>query len=244
MKKTIGMLILLCAVLFAAAVQADTCRSAQDHDYGEWQTVVEPGCIESGRREAVCRICGYAKKEMLAVLGHDWGELTVTREPTCVKTGEAERVCLRCGSAKQTQIGKIDHSWGEWYVLSEPVGKQKGTRESACTVCAAKRQEGFYQQGTLYEGMEPCEEVVRLQVMLSDLGFYKGSISGGQYGELTTSSVAHFQRHIHLEDSGVADWQTQAALKIAWEKTTGKTYADMQLPETTEITETTKETDE
>ena len=60
------------------------------------------------------------------------------------------------------------------------------------------------------------------------LGYYEGSVGGGQYGDLTTSAVAHFQRSVLLEGSGVADPQTQSVLKIIWEKQTGKTIEDLQ----------------
>ena len=228
MKKSIGALILLSAVLLVSSAAAQTCKKPQDHQYGEWQTVVEPGCIKSGRREAVCEVCGYAKKEMLAVLGHEWGELTTKKAPTCTKEGVGERVCLRCNQAKQVKLGKIEHTWGEWSIKSKPEAGKQGIRESVCSVCSVKHSEAFYLDGTLYEGMKPCSEVTYLQLMLSDLGYYEGSVGGGQYGELTTSAVAHFQRSVLLEGSGVADPQTQSALKIIWEKQTGKTIEDLQ----------------
>ena len=61
-----------------------------------------------------------------------------------------------------------------------------------------------------------------MQEKLRDLGFYKGSIRSGQFGDLTTSAVARFQRSVGMEGSGIADPQTLNMLTIAWEKATGK----------------------
>lgn len=196
-----------------------------EHNYGEMTVKKEPDCTQKGTGEYTCIDCGMAKRESIESLGHDWGKTTVTKEPTCTKTGVSEEACLRCGRVRKTTLDKIAHSFDEWMVTREPQGKRKGLRVSACTVCERACEEYFYPEGTLYEGMEPSEEVIRLQEMLRDLGFYKGSIRSGQFGDLTTSAVVRFQESIDLEGTGLADAQTIGALRIAWEKATGKTDA-------------------
>ena len=196
------------------------------HKDGEMVVTKEPTCTASGIGEYTCADCGRVKKEKIAKLGHDMGEMVVTKEPTCTKTGTAEEACKRCEYVKTTKLNKTEHPWGEWIVTREPEGKRKGLRVSTCTTCTAKRENTFYWEGTLYKDMEPCEEVIRLQEMMRDLGLYKGNIRSGSYGEMTAESVAHFQRSVGLEETGVADKLTIGALQVAWEKATGKKVVD------------------
>ena len=197
------------------------------HKDGELQVTKEPTCTANGTGEYVCADCGRAKKENISKLGHDWDDMKATKEPTCTAKGTGEKTCLRCGRVQTSTLERIEHAWGEWTVTREPEGKRKGLRAGECTVCGQKREEVFFWEGTLYEGMEPCQEVIRLQEQLRDLGFYKGSIRSGQYGDLTTSAVARFQRSVNLDGSGIADPQTQSMLNIAWQKATGKSLTLM-----------------
>ena len=193
------------------------------HNDGEMKVVKEPTCTANGTGEYTCADCGRVRRETIKRLGHDWGEMAVTKEPTCTKTGTGTQTCKRCAAEQKTTLERTEHPFGEWTVTREPQGKRKGLRVSACAVCGRERQESFFYEGTLYEGMEPCEEVIRMQEKLRDLGFYKGAIRSGQFGDLTTSAVAKFQKSVNMDETGIADQQTLGALNIAWEKATGKT---------------------
>lgn len=196
-----------------------------EHNYGEMQVIKEPTCTENGTGEYVCVDCGAKKRARIEKLGHDFGEMNVTKEPTCKKAGAGEQTCQRCAAVRKSTIAKLEHAWGEWNVTREPQGKRKGVRTGVCAMCGLERQEHFYWEGTLYEGMAACEEVIRMQEKLRDLGLYKGSIRSGQFGEMTTSAVAKFQKSVGLEGTGIADADTLGALDIAWEKATGKSAA-------------------
>lgn len=193
------------------------------HKDGEMVVTKEPTCTESGTGEYTCADCGRKRRETIKKLGHDLGEMVVTKEPTCTATGTGEEACKRCSYVRKSKLEKTEHPFGEWTVTREPQGKRKGVRVSICTVCGRERQENFFHEGTLYEGMKANEAVIRMQEKLRDLGFYKGAIRSGQFGDLTTSAVARFQQSVGMEGSGVADQQTLDALKAAWEQATGKT---------------------
>lgn len=195
----------------------------KEHNFGEMKVTKEPTCVNSGVGEYTCADCGKVKRENIAKLGHEFGEMKVTKEPTCTATGTGEAVCQRCGKAQTKRLDAIEHPYGEWKVMREPDGKHKGLRVSACTMCGRERKNYFYNEGTLYEDMEACPEVIALQEKLRDLGMYKGSINSGKFGSLTTEAVSRFQQSIGMEATGVADSQTLGALDIAWEKATGKT---------------------
>ena len=70
--------------------------------------------------------------------------------------------------------------------------------------------------------MEPCEEVIRLQEMLRDLGYYNGNIRSGTFGSMTSKVVSRFQRDHGMEMTELADPETLAAIQAEWEKLTGQ----------------------
>ena len=188
------------------------------HEYGEMTVAVEPTCTQNGKGESFCAVCGHKKTETLAKLGHDWGEVSVTQEPTCAKKGKGEQICARCGKTQTVSIDHLEHVYGEYTVTSQPDGKKKGTRVAACTLCGKERTERFYDEGTLYEDMEPCEAVITMQTQLKDVGYYNGRIRTGKFGEGTTRAVAKFQQANGLKQSGIADPATLEAIQSAWEK--------------------------
>ncbi len=197
------------------------------HAYGEMTVTREPTCTADGRGEYTCATCGRKKAETIDALGHDWGETVTVKAPTCKASGTGEQTCLRCGRTRTVKIDRLEHVWGDWTVTREPEGARRGERTCACTLCGRARSERFYPEGTLYEDMEPCEDVIAMQEKLRDLGYYKGSIRSGTYGELTSGAVARFQKEHGLSDHGVADGETLAAITAAWEAQTGKTAVDV-----------------
>ena len=192
------------------------------HTLGEMTVTKEPGCTFSGKGEYTCLICGGKVNERLDKLGHDWGEMTVTKEPTCKTTGTGDVTCLRCGKGQSQRIDKLEHIYGEWEITAEPEGKKKGTKSSVCELCGDAKTQRFYWEGTLYQDMEPCEEVIRLQEMLRDLGYYSGNIRSGTFGSLTGKAVSRFQREHGMKATEIADPETITAIEAAWEKKTGK----------------------
>lgn len=195
------------------------------HEYGEMVVVTEPTCTKNGRGEYTCAVCGKVKGESIPSLGHDWGEAVVTKEPTCKTSGVGTQTCTRCGKTRNARITPLEHVFGEWTVTRQPQGKKKGIREHACTLCGTVKSEYFYAEGTLYEDMTPCGEVIVLQERLRDLGYYNGSIRSGAFGSLTAGAVARFQKDNGLEETGLADIATREAIDSAWEKATGKSAA-------------------
>lgn len=201
-----------------------------EHVYGEMAVVKEPTCTAEGRGEYTCEGCGKIKSQRLDKLGHDWQIVSVSKEPTCHADGSGDRICQRCGREQTGRIDKLEHAWSEWTVTQEPDGGKQGVRVSTCALCGDEQSERFYEEGTLYQDMEPCEEVIRLQVMLKDMGYYSGNIRSGQFGELTGRAVSRFQKANGMTESSVADAGTMQAITSAWEKKTGKSAAEIELP--------------
>ena len=106
---------------------------------------------------------------------------------------------------------------------------------AVCTLCGEARTERFYTEGTLYEGMQANEAVIRLQEQLRDLGFYKGNIRSGSFGELTTEAVARFQEKHGMRGHGVADLETLKLIEEEWNKAFGaKTLGTAEMAEAME----------
>lgn len=194
------------------------------HNYGEMEIVTEPTCRGEGRGEYVCQDCGKKKRETLPSLGHDWEITSVKKEPTCKQTGTGEKTCRRCGRKQDGTLERLEHVFTEWEIEKMPSGKTKGVRTHTCTLCGTKETDRFYEEGTLYQDMEPCEEVMKLQHMLRELGYYGGNIRSGTYGANTGKAVSKFQKNHGMAATEVADPATIAALVSAWEEKTGNVY--------------------
>ena len=193
-----------------------------EHSYGEMVVTKEPTCTAQGKGERVCSGCERKRILDIDKLGHDWETISVSKEPTCTAQGKGEQRCARCGAERTAKLNMIEHAWGEWTITQEPDGLTKGVKENACTVCGAKGRVRFYHEGTLYQDMEPCEEVIRLQQMLKDLGIYDGPIRSGSYGKQTGNAVGRFQKENGMERTEVADPATIEKIVSAWEAKTGK----------------------
>ena len=76
--------------------------------------------------------------------------------------------------------------------------------------------------------MPANEAVIRLQEQLRDLGYYKGSIRSGKFGEMTTESVARFQEKHGMKGHGVADLETLALIEDEWNKAFGAEILDAE----------------
>lgn len=192
------------------------------HTVEQWTVTKEPTCTEDGARSAYCTVCGSFLRVKLDKLGHDWQVLEADKAPTCDSSGTGTLICSRCGRTKTGKIAKLTHQFTPWTVTSEPRGKTKGTREHTCTLCGKTFSEKFYYEGTLYEGMMPNEEVIRLQVMLRDLGYYTGKISSGSFGSMTGKAVYNFQKAQGLPATEVADIPTLQRMAALWMAKTGR----------------------
>ena len=214
MKKT--WMIACVLLLLAAAVSPASAECKDKHSFGSYKTKRSATCRQTGLEFRYCRNCDHWEKREIPKLPHEAESWTVTREATCTAAGSDGQACTRCGRTRTVKTDLLEHAWGEWTVTKEPSGANRGTRERACALCGRKQTERFFPEGTLYRDMTPCEEVIRLQEMLRDLGEYQGSIRTGQFGEQTYKAVARFQRKHGLKETGVVDAETLESIRAAW----------------------------
>ena len=196
----------------------------KEHNYGEMTVIKAPTCLGEGRGEYACVDCGKKKRETLDSIGHDYAVTSAKTAPTCKSGGYGEMTCQRCGRTKKGDIPRLEHDYTEWDIEKMPSGRNKGLRHRSCTLCGREENERFFEEGTLYQDMTPCEEVMKLQKMLRDLGYYGGTIRSGTYGANTGKAVARFQKGNGMAATEVADAATIAAIVTAWETATGNAY--------------------
>ena len=76
-----------------AAVHVD----AEQHAFGAWQTVEQPGCEQPGTISRTCTNgCGLKQTAAVPALGHDWNSGTLLAAPEGVRCGIVEHTCGRC----------------------------------------------------------------------------------------------------------------------------------------------------
>ena len=72
---------------------------AEQHVFGAWQTVEQPGCEQPGTISRTCTNgCGLKQTAAVPALGHDWDEGVVTTKPDGVLCGILHVTCKRCSA--------------------------------------------------------------------------------------------------------------------------------------------------
>lgn len=74
----------------------------------------EATCVEDGRINTVCVVCGYLQKyEVIKAPGHDYKE-EILKNATCVEVGQVKKVCSVCGDEVIEDIPLTKHTWNEY----------------------------------------------------------------------------------------------------------------------------------
>ena len=116
----------------------ETEPAPHEHSFGDWMTVREPTCSQTGEQQRVCA-CGVIDTQAIGTLDH-----TVVKDdaiaPTCTELGWTEgehcAVCSYVISA-QNSIPAYGHNWGEWYESKAPTETEQGEKRRDCEVCDA-----------------------------------------------------------------------------------------------------------
>lgn len=101
------------------------------HNFGEWQTVLEPTCEEEGRKEKLCG-CGKNKIRFISAKGHSFGEWYVLQNATEDENGFMRRKC-ECGFCETREYSLIGDVAGVLYVDSQAQENGNGSFESPFT---------------------------------------------------------------------------------------------------------------
>jgi len=123
--------------------------------------------------------------------------------------------CTEEGKDGATVMTNNPHVYGDWAIITEAPSNAPGLRSHACLYCGYACEETYNPAGTLYPGMDKCDEVKELQQLLIEKKIIK-TIADGDYGKRTQEGVKAFQRMAGLEETGIAYPETIEALR-SWQ---------------------------
>ena len=103
------------------------------HNYGEWETTLEPTCTTTGTEKQICSICNYENIRTVSTIAHSY-EIFREEKPTCFVRGTAIYKCANCTASYVEDLAP-QHT----YVIDEavaPTCTETGLTEGEhCTAC-------------------------------------------------------------------------------------------------------------
>ena len=88
------------------------------HSFGDWTTVENPTCTESGKKTHTCANCGYVEEEVIPATGHDYHSAVTA--PTCTGNGYTTHICANCGDTyTDTVVEANGHSFDDTWKSNE-----------------------------------------------------------------------------------------------------------------------------
>ena len=112
----------------------DTYVDALGHDMGEWTTVTEATCTETGSERRDCSRCDHYETRTIMATGHSYEH--VVTAPTCVEKGFVTHTCSACGdSYVDTYVDALGHDMGEWITVTEATCTEDGSERRDCSRC-------------------------------------------------------------------------------------------------------------
>ena len=145
---TLALVLLLGMAPTAHAIMMDptdtVCMYGGDHQWMDWVTDPEPGCITEGRKTRYCGVCQYQQTETIPALGHDFrDDWSVMNEPGCETDGMAIRFCHRCQQEETRSIPALGHDWDGGKVTKETSCRENGIITYTCNRCGATKTENI-----------------------------------------------------------------------------------------------------
>ena len=150
MKKALKLTIVAILVLLFSALFLTSCETLQQfcsHEWGEWQTTLEPTCQDVGSRERTCSKCGAIDDEDISEIEHEAMWVTVT-EATCEEQGEKTLICKNCENTLDVQkIPSMGHHQSDLITVDPTCGSAGYTR-TECTTCGMEMSCEYFGEPT------------------------------------------------------------------------------------------------
>ena len=129
-----------CSVCNAVLVATQTI-SATGHNYGAWNTVLNPTCEDMGKEERTCSTCNTKEKNSLSALGHEWLDWQEFKKPDCINDGKNIRDCSRCSDKDYQTVSAKGHQFGDWETIQQPSCIANGCQKRRCNNCTHSEEE-------------------------------------------------------------------------------------------------------
>ena len=104
------------------------------HSWGNWHGTGGT-CVNPGRQERSCTVCGATETRTGTGGEHDWGAWKTIKPGTCVESGEEERTCNLCGKTESRITGGGGHQYGAYETVKGPKCTEPGRKEHYCRYC-------------------------------------------------------------------------------------------------------------
>lgn len=103
----------------------DNVNEHVEHDFGEWNTLIEPTCTESGEAERYCVVCKCRESKYIPAKDHDWTNWSSWSPTQCNNEGFDFRQCMRCDEVEYRSLGYGPHLFYDGWVVNYigPYGK-------------------------------------------------------------------------------------------------------------------------
>ena len=131
MKKTVFSLVIILACLFSVSC-------GHNHFYGDWITMKQPTCGESGIMERYCS-CGEKEIQYINPTGEHTYVSEVIKEATCNENGTMRYTCTVCGNTYDEPIEASHFFYTE--TVKIPDRNNDGVVKYICDVCGYSYEE-------------------------------------------------------------------------------------------------------
>ena len=149
------------------------------HSFGdEWNTTVEPTCVEIGQEVRSCSVCDFVETREVAALGHNLSDWTIYTAPSCVSLGEERKTCSRCDYYESREVAMLDHEWNLGEIIPASC-LEAGCVLYTCGTCTEKRTEvtqpatGHTLAGWTTYTESTCESVGEERNVCEDCDYYE-----------------------------------------------------------------------
>lgn len=107
-----------------------------EHEYGEWEQILAPGCVTLGEEVRTCALNeNHKEHRSIAALGHNWGNYVVTTPATCDTQGVETRICTRDNTHVITEpIPQLPHTITDW-ITTDANCEDTSHQVKKCSVC-------------------------------------------------------------------------------------------------------------
>ncbi len=133
--------------------QCDVCGDILDtksipatgHTCNNWIIDQDATCTKTGKRHAVCAVCGESVYEDITMIPHAYGSWEVAKEPTCHNGGSQTKTCTKCGKAETEALAQLTHQFGEWQITKDATCDYAGVEECTCLLCGDRENKTIAQ---------------------------------------------------------------------------------------------------
>ena len=144
-----------CSVCNTVLVATQTI-SATGHNYGAWNTVLNPTCEDMGKEERTCSTCNTKEENSLSALGHEWLEWQEFKKPDCTSDGKNIRDCSRCSDKDYQTVSAKGHQFGDWETTQHPSCIAEGCQKRICNNCTYSEEQSVSVINHSYDASNRC----------------------------------------------------------------------------------------